>query len=423
MHGIANILFIVCAGLGALLVAIPLPKALGEWFTHAVCCDTPGLTKRTASGNVGTSMLIIWTEVACLVQGANAIRWNGNIENWCPRELRLIKAAIFSVAADVALVATGVSINRRLYMIVTLDPGRHEVSSQLLLIRRHSLLTCRLESFRFQYSSRHRYLSGDSLGDRCSAYVFPGVLSFFACSLFIAEYVVQRYRFYIFEDIGCVSGVDTVNLAFPLVWMLPLFVGTISAIYAYLTIRTNLRRSHLLTGEPGVIATWNRRLMALGVVSAMYGLVPTTISIALLATAYPVMPWPGWEAIHSTIDVIVYVPAREWEPNSTLAVSVELRRWTTATLAFVVFAFLGLTADVKRMYRMSLRGVMKQTFSADQTRRDLVYFDLDFRTHRGLTTSSRSVLEENTVGELGLGDHKGNETVPGSSCNPSPTRS
>lgn len=84
MHGIANILFVACAALGAFLVAIPLPKALGEQFTHAVCFYTPGLTKRAASGNVGTSMLIIWTEFACLVQGANAIRWNGNIENWCP---------------------------------------------------------------------------------------------------------------------------------------------------------------------------------------------------------------------------------------------------------------------------------------------------------------------------------------------------
>lgn len=118
--------------------------------------------------------------------------------------------------------------------------------------------------------------------------------------------------------------------------------------------------------------------MALGVVSTLYGLVPTSISIILLATAYPVTPWPGWKSIHSTNNVIVYVPAREWQSNSTMVVNVELRRWTTATLAFVVFAFLGLTADVKRMYWMPLRSVLEQTFSTDQTRCDHVDFDPDF---------------------------------------------
>lgn len=34
----------------------------------------------------------------------------------------------FLIAADVAFAGSGVSINRHLYMIVTLDPGRHEVS-------------------------------------------------------------------------------------------------------------------------------------------------------------------------------------------------------------------------------------------------------------------------------------------------------
>lgn len=48
----------------------------------------------------------------------------------------------------------------------------------------------------------------------------------------IAEYVVQQYRYYIFEDIGCFSGTGHVVLAFPLVWMLPLLVGVVSAVYA-----------------------------------------------------------------------------------------------------------------------------------------------------------------------------------------------
>jgi hypothetical protein len=148
-------------------------------------------------------------------------------------------------------------------------------------------------------------------------------------------------------------------------------------------------------GKAGGSLAWSRRLMAIGVVSSMYGLIPTSIVIALLATAYPVTPWPGWRAIHSTIDVIVYVPVEEWRSNSTQIASVELRRWTTVTLAFTVFVFLGLTADMKKMYLSPFRSVIEQTASFGQTRCDPVDFDPDFYTHRGLKTSIKTVPEQN----------------------------
>lgn len=111
-------------------------------------------------------------------------------------------------------------------------------------------------------------------------------------------------------------------------------------------------------GDRGVKSVWSRRLMAIGVVSTMYGLIPTSIAIALLGTASPVTPWPGWRAIHSTTHVIVYVPALEWQLSSIQIASVELRRWTTVTLAFIIFVFLGLTADVKKMYLAPFRSVI-----------------------------------------------------------------
>lgn len=70
------------------------------------------------------------------------------------------------------------------------------------------------------------------MGVYCSSYVLVGVSLAVPCSSCITEYVVQQYRFYIYEDIGCLPGVATVDLAFPLVWMLPLFVGTVAAGYA-----------------------------------------------------------------------------------------------------------------------------------------------------------------------------------------------
>jgi pheromone a factor receptor len=307
-HGITNMLFVLCAGIGALLVAIPFPRAI-------------------ASGNVGTSMLIVWIEAAFLVQFVNAIRWHQNIENWAPVWCDF--CGYFLPTADVALVACGVSINRRLYMIATLDPRRHEKGFNTVV----DIILC---------------------------LVIPS-------ASIVLQYVVHQYRFYILEDIGCLPGIGTVNLAFPLVWMIPVLVGTVLAGYACLTIRANLRRNHGLMGKAGGSLAWSRRLMAIGVVSSMYGLIPTSIVIALLATAYPVTPWPGWRAIHSTIDVIVYVPVEEWRSNSTQIASVELRRWTTVTLAFTVFVFLGLTADMKKMYLSPFRSVIEQTASFGQT--------------------------------------------------------
>lgn len=108
--------------------------------------------------------------------------------------------------------------------------------------------------------------------------------------------------------------------------------------------------------------------MAIGIVSAIYGLVPTSIVIALLATAFPVTPWPGWKAIHSTMDVVVYVPAQEWQTNSTMIAALEWRRWTIVSLAFIIFVFLGLTADVRKMYRIPFRSVIDHVFSTNEAR-------------------------------------------------------
>lgn len=148
-----------------------------------------------------------------------------------------------------------------------------------------------------------------------------------------------------------------------------------------LIIRASLSRNHELTGEGGMDSAWSRRLMAIGVVSTIYGLIPTSVAIALLATTSPVTPWPGWKAIHSTIDVIVYVPARQWQSSTIWIASAELRRWAIVTLAFVVFMFLGLTADMKKVYRAPFRSFND---SSSQIGCGLVVFCLPFCAHHGL---------------------------------------
>jgi len=308
MFGTSNIIFVVFVSLGILLVAIPLPKAL-------------------SSGNVGTILLIVWTELASLVQLVNAIRWNGNVENSAP--LWCDFSGCFLLVADLALVACAVSINRRLYMIVTLDQRRGKKALDMIV----DIMLC---------------------------VAMP-------CASVALQYVVQRYRYFIFEDIGCLSGVSNNILAFPLVWMLPLLVGIVSATYVYLTLRAYLQlMNEPMPREGGLMSSWSRRLLAIGVLSTMYGLIPTTISIALLATESPAKPWPGWDALHATNNVVVRVPARMWQSNPIEAANAQLRRWTTVTLAFVVFGLLGLTSDVKKMYFAPFRSVTEQTLSLAQ---------------------------------------------------------
>ncbi|KIJ07241.1 hypothetical protein PAXINDRAFT_90740, partial [Paxillus involutus ATCC 200175] len=50
------------------------------------------------------------------------LRWNHNVENWAPAWCDLCTRLLLAVG--VALPATALCINRRLYMIVTLDQRR-----------------------------------------------------------------------------------------------------------------------------------------------------------------------------------------------------------------------------------------------------------------------------------------------------------
>lgn len=145
-------------------------------------------------------------------------------------------------------------------------------------------------------------------------------------------------------------------------------VSPTNTLHPVLTLRAYLRMNHRpIPGEAGTSSAWSRRLMAIGFISTMYGLIPTAISIALLATESRATPWPGWKTLHSTNNVVVYVPRRDWQSSSIQVAGVELRRWTTVTLDFVVFVLLGLTTDVKKMYWAPFRGVIEQTFSIGQT--------------------------------------------------------
>ncbi|KIJ61510.1 hypothetical protein HYDPIDRAFT_31122 [Hydnomerulius pinastri MD-312] len=291
-----NEVFSVLSFLGAALVAIPLSRHL-------------------EASNMGTCLLMVWTELGCLVHFANSLRWDKNVGNWAPAWCDFCSR--FLTAIDVALPATALCINRRLYLIVTLNQRRNEKTSNLLF-------------------------------DLLMGTAVPAI----AIAL---QYIVQQYRFYIFEDIGCLPAIANVDLSYPIVYMLPLLVGSVSATYACLTLRATVQRKGQIAGGVSTNSTaqasWSRRLMALGTISTLFAFIPTSMSIILSALENPVSRWPGWTAVHSTNDLVVTVAAHEWKSNTHEAINVELRRWTLASLAFVIFAFLGFTEDAKKMYR------------------------------------------------------------------------
>ncbi|KAF9235545.1 pheromone receptor [Melanogaster broomeanus] len=293
-----NALFSVFSLIGAVLVVIPLPRHL------------------EALSNLGTALLIVWTEVACLAQFVNSIRWNHNVENWAPTWCDFCTRLL--TAADVALPATALCINRRLYMIVTLDEWINKKAFNVLF-------------------------------DLALGLVVPGI----AVALL---YVVEQYRFYIYEDIGCLQAAANVDLAYPLVYMIPLLVGSASGAYSCLTLWAVFRRQRQQQMEGAATNSvtntgWSRRLVALGILSTLFVFVPTSISIVVVATTSPVLPWPGWSAIHLSNNLIVPVPAQQWKSNNSEAIDVELRRWTTVFLAFILFGLLGFTEDAKKTYR------------------------------------------------------------------------
>ena len=116
---VSNTAFTVFSGIGLVISIIPLWWHLGSW-------------------NVGTSMYLIWTALACLIHFVGSIVWNGNAINWAPvwcdigtfrRSLharishRLRLAIRIQIGVAVAWPACGLCIIRSVYNVtVTTTP-------------------------------------------------------------------------------------------------------------------------------------------------------------------------------------------------------------------------------------------------------------------------------------------------------------
>ena len=99
------------------LLCDPIPVAFGRYILHRFFREISSQLLPSAR-NTGTCLYMVWTGLACLNQFINSIVWNNNAINWAPVWCDI--SSRFIVGTAVAIPATSLCINRRLYIMVSM---------------------------------------------------------------------------------------------------------------------------------------------------------------------------------------------------------------------------------------------------------------------------------------------------------------
>ncbi|TFK87807.1 fungal pheromone STE3G-protein-coupled receptor [Polyporus arcularius HHB13444] len=292
-------LFPIFAGIGCVVILIPLPWHLEAW-------------------NSGTCYFIFWTFLGCLNQLVNSIVWRNNALNvapiWCDISTRII------IAASVGIPAASLSINRRLYLI-----SRCRAATVTIRDKRRAIFV-----------------------DSMICLVFPLIY-------LVMEYVVQGHRFNIFEQLGCYPAVYNVLPAYFLVNMWPVLIGLVSAVYCFLSLKNLASRRaafrEYLTSGTSLTGSRYLRLMALAMTDILLDTPLGIYEIYSNAIAGPIQPWISWEDTHFDFSHVEQFPAVIWRGEPLLNIPLELSRWLIVVCALVFFAFFGFAEEARRNYR------------------------------------------------------------------------
>jgi len=308
-----NYVFSLFAFIGFLLCCIPLPWHLEAW-------------------NTGTCLYMIWTGLGCLNFFINSIVWNGNVLNWAPVWCDI--SSRYIVAVSVAIPCASLCINRRLYLIASIQ----------------SVTTTKAE--------KHRAVMVDlAIG------VGIPVLQM------ILHYVVQGHRFNIFEDIGCFPFAYNTPPAYALEWCWPIVISCVSACYCVLTILTLAKRraefNQMLAGSAGLNSSRYLRLMGMASVEFCLGIPWATIVLYFNihgsgASTSGVNPWISWENVHANFYYVGQFPAFEWKATHLAVITLELSRWSCVICAFIFFGFFGFAQEARKNYRLAFNSVAKK---------------------------------------------------------------
>ncbi|KAH7911860.1 pheromone A receptor-domain-containing protein [Hygrophoropsis aurantiaca] len=308
MSDTPNWVYTMFAFFGFLVSVIPLPWHLESW-------------------NTGTCLYMIWTGLACLNQFINSIVWNSDVIDkapvWCDISSRFI------IGSAVAIPASSLCINRRLYKIASVS----------------TVMKSRAERRR------------DVLVDLSIGLGIPIVEM-------ALQYIVQGHRYNIFENIGCFPFTFNSPPAYALVFAWPIAIGAISACYCILTIRALAQRrsefKELLSANKNLNSGRYFRLMAVAGIEVCCTLPLGAYSIYLNAAAQPIQRWVSWENTHYDFSRVGQYPALIWRSSSLTVLSLELSRWLVILCAFIFFGFFGFADEAKKNYRLAYFSVAKK---------------------------------------------------------------
>ncbi|GLB44322.1 putative pheromone receptor [Lyophyllum shimeji] len=305
---IPNEVFITFSFIGFLLCCIPFPWHLEAW-------------------NTGTCLYMAWAGLGCLNVFINAVVWNGNAINWAPVWCDI--SARFIVGLSIGIPCASLCINRRLYHIASV----------------RSVTTTKAEK-------RRAIMVDLAIGLGIPILVM------------ILQYIPQGHRFNIFEDLGCVPSTYVTPVAIALVYVPPVIVGCVSAVYCVLSIRAFLKSrrqfKQLLSGSKNLsTGRYTRLMMLAGIDTAL------TVPLGIFAiyentSVAGVSPWKGWADTHWGFSRVEQIPALIWRARPDLETSLELTRFFTILCAFIFFAFFGFADEARKNYRSAVTSVAKR---------------------------------------------------------------
>ncbi|KAI0061249.1 STE3-like pheromone receptor [Artomyces pyxidatus] len=256
------------------------------------------------AGNVGTCLFMFWSSLSCLNLFINSCIWNGNFRDvapvWCDISTRVI------IAQNIGIPASILCITRQLYMLTD-------------------------------------FTSGTSISKRREVFIDLGI----GLGLPILEvgmyYIVQGHRYNLYEDVGCWPVIYDTLEAFGLVFIWPLAISTVSAIYGLCTLYRFTRHSRelraLLSADKAKRGRYIRLIIIAG--SDIFACIPLSIYDIYCDSTF-ISPWISWQYVHSGFSEVIQIPASVWKANSDMYVGLDMTRWVTVACAFVFFSLFGI---------------------------------------------------------------------------------
>ncbi|KAF8206771.1 B alpha pheromone receptor, partial [Mycena galopus ATCC 62051] len=292
-------LFSIFALLGFILSLVPLYCQLEAW-------------------NVGTIWYIFWVVMSCFTQYFNSVVWADNTAvsapAWCEISIRI------GMAVSVGLPAASLCINRRLYAIARMPPAA--------VVNKPMTRRAIIED---------SFISG----------LFP--------TLYIAlQLVVQRHRFSILEDVGCIADLyDSIPTYF-MSFTAPLMLSVGSVVYgALLIVAVSASRANLeekLTMHKTLTTSRFLRLNALALTTLVLTFPLGILRMATNASLGALATEVSGDTAPFDFGLVARIPRVLWAARDSTHVAIELTRWVAPVCALVFFAYFGLAGEAREQY-------------------------------------------------------------------------